>query len=90
MATSGDHELAVDSATAVQIAETVQGQRRIVAHLGSARTEAELGVLLMRARAPLTEDAQGELDLSVESTPGKRMSRVPWNFGGGPVSIRLR
>ncbi len=26
-----------------------------------------------------------------ERTPvTKRMSRVPWNFGGGPVSIRLR
>ena len=58
-------------ATAVQIAESVQGQRRIVAHLGSARTEAELGLLVERARALLTDDAQGELDLGVEPTPGK-------------------
>jgi hypothetical protein len=55
----------------VQIAESVQGQRRIVAHLGPARTEAELGLLVERARALLTDDAQGELDLGVEPTSGK-------------------
>ena len=55
----------------MQIAESVEGQRRIVAHVGSARTEAELGVLLERARALLTDDAQGELDLGVEPSPGK-------------------
>ena len=58
-------------ATAAQIAESVEGQRWIVAHVGSARTEAELGVLLERARALLTDDAQGELDLGVEPSPGK-------------------
>ena len=30
--------------TAVQIAESVEGRRRIVRHVGSARDEAELGV----------------------------------------------
>jgi hypothetical protein len=33
-------------ATAVQIAEYVRGGQRIVEHIGSAHTEAELGVLL--------------------------------------------
>jgi hypothetical protein len=55
-------------ATAVQIAEYVDGRRRIVAHLGSARTEAELGLLLEQARGLLADAAQGELDLGVEAT----------------------
>jgi glycosyl transferase family 9 (putative heptosyltransferase) len=36
-------------ATAVQIAESVKGRRRIIAHVGSAHTEAELGLLMERA-----------------------------------------
>ena len=53
-------------ATAVQIAESVNGRRRIVADLGSAHTEAELGLLLERARELLEDAGQGELDLGVE------------------------
>lgn len=56
-------------ATAVQIAESVAGRRRIVAHLGSAHTEAQLGVLVEQARAMLADTAQTELDLGVASTP---------------------
>ncbi len=48
-------------ATAVQIAESVGGRRRIVAHVGSAHTEAELGVLVERARELLRDPRQGEL-----------------------------
>jgi hypothetical protein len=40
-------------ATAVQIAESVGGRRKIAAHVGSAHTEAELGILLERAREML-------------------------------------
>jgi hypothetical protein len=40
-------------ATAVQIAEYDGGRRKIVAHVGSAHTEAELGILLERAREML-------------------------------------
>jgi hypothetical protein len=58
-------------ATAVQIAEYVQGRRRIVAHVGSAHTDAELGVLLERARLLLHDAGQYELDLGVEPTPVK-------------------
>jgi hypothetical protein len=58
-------------ATAVQIAEYVNGRRRIVSHLGSARTEAELGLLLERARALLADAGQGEFDLGVEPSPRK-------------------
>jgi len=53
-------------ATAVQIAEYAAGRQRIVEHLGSAHTEAELGVLLARARELLEDPAQGSLVLGVE------------------------
>ena len=52
-------------ATAVQIAESVDGRRRIVRHVGSARDEAELGLLIEEARRLLADDAQRELDLGV-------------------------
>ncbi len=58
-------------ATAVQIAESVGGRRRIVAHVGSAHSEAELGVLLAQAEALLADPGQGALDLEVEPTPRK-------------------
>src|SRR5690625_4901865 len=56
-------------ATAVQIAEYADGRQRIVKHVGSAHTEAELGVLLARARELLEDPAQGVLDLGIEPTP---------------------
>jgi hypothetical protein len=52
-------------ATAVQIAESVGGRRRIVRHVGSARDEAELGLLMEQARRLLADDAQRELDLGI-------------------------
>jgi hypothetical protein len=55
----------------VQIAEYAQGRRRIVAHVGSAHTDAELGVLLEQARLLLADERQAELDLGVEPTPGR-------------------
>lgn len=56
-------------ATAVQIAEYAHGRQRIVKHVGSAHTEAELGVLLAQARDLLEDPAQGALDLGVEPAP---------------------
>ncbi|MBE1874879.1 IS1634 family transposase [Myceligenerans pegani] len=77
-------------ATAVQIAEYVGGRRqRIVEHLGSAHSEAELGLLLERARGLLADGRQGVLDLGLEPTtravglvpaPGE-----PALLGGQPV-----
>ena len=65
-------------ATAVQIARYVGGRQRIVKHLGSAHTEAELGVLLAKARELLEDPAQGVLDLDVEPTlPVARLVAVP-------------
>jgi hypothetical protein len=49
----------------VQIAEYDGGRRKIVAHVGSAHTEAELGILLERAREMLADPAQGAFDLGI-------------------------
>ncbi len=51
--------------TAVQIAESVGGRRRIVRHVGSARDDAELGLLIEAAQRLLADDTQGELDLGI-------------------------
>ncbi len=50
-------------ATAVQIAERVAGRDRVLEHLGSAHTDAELAALVATARSWL-HPGQGELDLS--------------------------
>ena len=52
-------------ATAVQIAESVDGRRRIVRHVGSARDETELVLLIEQAQQLLVDHAQGELDLGL-------------------------
>jgi hypothetical protein len=49
----------------VQIAESVAGRRRIVRHVGSARDEAELGLLVEEAHRLLADDRQGVLDLGI-------------------------
>jgi hypothetical protein len=60
----------------VQIAESVAGKRRIVRHLGSARDEAELGLLIEEAQRLLADDAQQTLDLGI--TPKRsRATLVP-------------
>ena len=51
-------------ATAVQIAERVGGRDKVIEHLGSAHTDAELAVLLETGRRKMHE-GQGELDLVV-------------------------
>ncbi|MGV8965348.1 MAG: hypothetical protein ACOH2F_03635 [Cellulomonas sp.] len=57
--------------TAVQIDEYRGGRRRIVAHVGSAKTEAELGLLVQQARDRLKDDRQGVLDLGIEPQVAK-------------------
>ena len=53
-------------ATAVQIAQYVAGRQRIVRHVGSAHSDAELGVLMERAEELLGDPGQGSFDLGVE------------------------
>ena len=60
---------AASGATAVQIAEYVGGRQRVVKHVGSAHSPAELGVLMARARELLEAAGQDALDLGVEATP---------------------
>ena len=72
----------------MQIAESVAGRRRIVRHVGSARDEAELGLLMEEARCLLEDDRQGVLDLGI--TPQARQVKMvaapaqPALFGGEP------
>jgi hypothetical protein len=55
----------------VQIAESVAGRRRIVRHVGSARDEAELGLLVEQARRLLADERQGVLDLGLSPATRK-------------------
>lgn len=60
-------------ATAVQIAESVHGRRRIVEHIGSAHTEGELAALIAVARGKITAGQQ-PLDLGLEPESQVRAS----------------
>ena len=80
-------------ATAVQIAESVDGRRRIVRHVGSARDAAELGLLIEEAQRLVVDDTQGELDLGI--TPkAVRAQMVPppaeelFTDGAGVPAVR--
>lgn len=56
-------------ATAVQIVEKRRGVRQILAHVGSAHTEAELAVLIASARERIA-GGQQQLDLGLSTDPG--------------------
>jgi hypothetical protein len=75
-------------ATAVQIAEYDDGRRKIVAHVGPAHTEAELGLLIERAREMLADPVQGTFDLGIEpAVPRARLvapAAAPALSGAGP------
>ncbi len=79
-------------ATGVQIAESVQGRRRIVRHVGSARDQAELGVLLEQAHELLADDLQGVLDLGMQVPQRVRPMAPPPGeltlFGDAPSARR--
>jgi len=51
-------------AVAVQVVRKHRGKRMILAHVGSAHTDAQLGVLLEQARR-IAEQEQGALDIEV-------------------------
>ena len=54
-------------ATAVQIAEYVDGKRRIARHVGSAHDDASVRLLVRQANQLLEDDQQGELDLGLQA-----------------------
>jgi hypothetical protein len=62
-------------AVAVQVARKESGRVVILAHLGSAHTDAELGILLERARGIIT-DGQHALDIEVAAR-AQSMADVP-------------
>jgi hypothetical protein len=61
----------------VQIAESVAGRRRIVRHVGSARDEAGLGLLMEEANRLLADDRQGVLDLGITPAVPKAVLLPP-------------
>lgn len=82
-------------ATAVQIAERVGGRDKVIEHLGSAHTDAELAVLLETGRRKMHE-GQGELDLVVgerdprEAIVRGQVSRVLIEVVEGLATARVR
>ena len=70
-------------AVAVQVVRKHRGRHEILAHIGSAHTDVELGILLERARQFLHGD-QGMLDLDVP-TPVEQIADVAdWGTGQLP------
>ena len=67
-------------ATAVQVAEYSRGRQRIIKHIGSAHTEAELGVLLAQARGWI-DDGQQTLDIDIGFAEMPTQSLVEENGG---------
>ena len=76
-------------AVAVQVVRKHRGQRTIVAHVGSAHTDAQLGILLERARRIAAED-QGVLDIKVAARAQRMDAVADWRRGElMPVGDRI-
>jgi hypothetical protein len=67
-------------AVAVQVVRKHRGQRTILAHVGSAHTDAQLGILLERARQIAAED-QGVLDIEVAARTQRVDGIADWRAG---------
>ena len=67
-------------AVAVQVVRKRRGQRTILAHVGSAHTDAQLGILLERARRIAAED-QGVLDIEVAARTQSVDGIADWRTG---------
>lgn len=76
-------------AVAVQVVRKHRGQRTILAHVGSAHTDAQLGILLERARRIAAED-QGVLDIEVSARAQRMDAVADWRRGElMPVGDRI-
>jgi Transposase DDE domain len=67
-------------AVAVQVVRKHRGQRTILAHVGSAHTDARLGILLERARQIASQD-QGALDIEVAARTQRVDEVADWRAG---------
>jgi len=67
-------------AVAVQVVRKHRGQRTILAHIGSAHADAQLGILLERARRMVAED-QGVLDIEVAARTQRVDAVGDWRRG---------
>ncbi|MGW5301711.1 IS1634 family transposase [Rhodococcus aetherivorans] len=67
-------------AVAVQVVRKQRGRHEIIAHVGSAHTDVELGILLERARQLLHGD-QGMLDLDVPAPVEQIADVADWRAG---------
>jgi len=67
-------------AVAVQVVRKHRGQRTILAHVGSAHTDAQLGILLELARRIAAQD-QGALDIEVAARTQRVDDVADWRTG---------
>lgn len=67
-------------AVAVQVVRKHRGQRTILAHVGSAHTDAQLGILLEQARRIAAQD-QGVLDIEVAARTQSVDGIADWRTG---------
>jgi hypothetical protein len=67
-------------AVAVQVVRKHRGQREILAHVGSARTDGELGILLEQARGIAAGD-QEALDFEVAARTERIDDVADWRAG---------
>lgn len=67
-------------AVAVQVMQKVDGRDVLVEHVGSAHTDAELGILLERARA-IAEAGQQALDFDVALPVARVADVADWRAG---------
>jgi hypothetical protein len=67
-------------AVAVQVVRKHRGQRKILAHVGSAHTDAELGILLERAQQIAAGDQQ-VLDIEVAARTQRIDAVADWRAG---------
>jgi hypothetical protein len=71
---------AASGAVAVQVVRKHRGQRTILAHVGSAHTDAQLGILLEQARGIAAQD-QGSFDIEVPARAARVDDVADWRTG---------
>ncbi|MTD15432.1 IS1634 family transposase [Nakamurella sp. YIM 132087] len=72
-------------AVAVQVARKVAGRREIVEHVGSAHTDAELGLLIEQANRFITA-GQGMFDVEVPAEVVRMDQIADWRAGSGVIT----